>query len=111
MKIVQRPRQGGKTTYILNKLVEDPNAVSVISVSSMERVVARRLEVLLEDAGEPNAHQRAAKQIVSVQRLGNLRGRNVNIYIDDLDYVLYCLLHQKVLEATFTGTIESVYET
>lgn len=102
MKIIARPRSGGKTTKIAALLLADPDAICLFT--DFDR--SQRMAHLLARAGAPNPRAQ-----VWVAAPGCLRAfpNERKVYVEELDAVVAMLLGRAVDAATFTGELDFRY--
>lgn len=97
MKLINRPRQGGKTLAILNEMAKESNSVYVAANETHAKAAydySRRLGLQLE-----------RNQFVTARRVADLKSPSERkLYVDELEAVLYALLGAPVVAAS--GTFE-----
>lgn len=92
MDVLIGDRQFGKTTVLLNWFHDAPDRVLV--VATVDRVEELRREVRPE---------RRRDVLCAMELHGTLRGRQVQIAVDDADVVLQMLLGEQVQLVSVTG--------
>ena len=97
--IIQMPKQGGKTTYLLNQMQLDPRLHYVAATEARAGAVYQRSKA--EGRGLDRGRFLSANQ--SVQSAW--AGRYAVLAVDDLDLVLSRLLGLPVSLATFSGGV------
>ena len=99
MKIISRPRMAGKTYLILEAMRRNPNSAMVcISQAEVERL--RR--------DNPDIEEWRFITTDAARRGTSLAGRRewVDLYVDNLDSVLFYLFGKRVTLASMTEEVE-----
>jgi hypothetical protein len=105
MKIMNRPRRGGKTFEMIQILALNPDRALLVTANEH----MRQFTIEFANRQFPNVERkRWERQIVSAATLSNLRGRilaNTEVYVDNMEMVLAVLLGQEPRIATTTSEL------
>lgn len=103
LTIVQRPRQSGKTAYLLKRMAEDDRIVFIAATEQHAQAAweaARAMGINL-----PREHFLAAHR--AAERMSQHLPEDRRQVVDELDSVLWSLLRGGVEYATFTGPVST----
>ncbi len=83
MRVMIRPRRGGKTHAILAEMYDNPDAVLMVTNRQMK-------DIIIEQAAERGLDLR--RRVITPNETERLRGMDGPLLIDNLDEVFYQLL-------------------
>ena len=106
MKVIQLPRQGGKTTLLIRYMVEHPQAVCITHNMASAHDLSLVLARALRSAGETNVDARHLEhyRFYTMDNIRALRSQpGTEVVIDNVDLVLGSLVRQPITLVTLTG--------
>jgi hypothetical protein len=86
MEYIIQGRRSGKTAYLIEKFLEDPEHSVIVCFNKME---ASRIVRTLKDLRAPEEQREWQKlllnNVITTDRAVHLRGRDAKVYVDNLD--------------------------